>query len=79
MKQNLRPAKLQLGPLLFGNILHRTLVEKHLAGLVPDNTRRLGNPDPRAILPENLRLELLNTPLLLNECQEQIPLPWLHV
>ena len=79
VKQNLRPAQLQLGPLLFGDILHRALVEKHLAGLVPDNARRLGNPDPRGILAENLRLELLDAPLLLDECQEQIPLPGLHV
>ena len=74
VKQNLRAAQLQLGRFLFADILHRALVVKHPAGGVPHRPRRLRDPDPGAVPAENLRLELLNAPLLLDKLQKQVPL-----
>ena len=67
MKQKLGAAQLQFGSLLFHDILHSALVIKYPAGLVPYRAGRLRDPDPGAVPAENLRLKLLDTPLLLDE------------
>ena len=79
VKQNLGAAQLQLGSLLFHDILHGALVIKYPAGLVPYRAGCLRDPDPGVVPAENLRLELLDAPLLLNEFQEQISLLRLDV